>query len=91
MAVAAMVDRLVHHAEVIVLKGESYRLKGKGKEVMGSESTRALERAVFNRRLPRSFQPALTRRWTEATLKAVPCEIAKNPLTNRETKTAHRN
>ena len=40
VAVAAMVDRLVHHAEVIVLKGESYRLKGKAKEVMGSESTR---------------------------------------------------
>jgi DNA replication protein DnaC len=37
--VAAMVDRLVHHAEVIVLKGESYRLKGKGKEVMASETT----------------------------------------------------
>ena len=33
LAVAAMVDRLVHHAEVIVLKGESYRLKGRGKEV----------------------------------------------------------
>ena len=29
VAVAAMVDRLVHHAEVIVLKGESYRLRGK--------------------------------------------------------------
>jgi DNA replication protein DnaC len=40
VAVAAMVDRLVHHAEVIVLKGESFRLKGKGKEVMGSENTR---------------------------------------------------
>jgi DNA replication protein DnaC len=35
-----MVDRLVHHAEVIVLKGDSYRLKGKRKEVLGSESTR---------------------------------------------------
>jgi len=32
---AAMIDRLVHHAEVIVLKGESYRLRGKGKEVIG--------------------------------------------------------
>ncbi len=31
VAVAAMVDRLVHHAEVIVSKGDSYRLKGKGK------------------------------------------------------------
>ena len=26
VAVAAMVDRLVHHAEVIVLRGDSYRL-----------------------------------------------------------------
>jgi DNA replication protein DnaC len=24
---AAMIDRLVHHAEVITLKGDSYRLK----------------------------------------------------------------
>jgi DNA replication protein DnaC len=38
--VAAMVDRLVHHAEVILLKGDSYRLKGKQKEVIGPESTR---------------------------------------------------
>jgi DNA replication protein DnaC len=36
VAVAAMVDRLVHHAEVIVLKGDSYRLKGKTKEVTGT-------------------------------------------------------
>ena len=34
VAVAAMVDRLVHHAEVIVLRGDSYRLKGKAKEVI---------------------------------------------------------
>ena len=33
VAVAAMVDRLVHHAQVIVLKGQSYRLRGKRKEV----------------------------------------------------------
>jgi IstB-like ATP binding protein len=37
VAVAAMVDRLVHHAEVIVLKGESYRLKGRGKEVIAGQ------------------------------------------------------
>ena len=36
IAVAAMVDRLVHHAEVIKLKGESYRLKGRGKEVVSA-------------------------------------------------------
>jgi hypothetical protein len=27
MSSAAMIDRLVHHAEVIALKGDSYRLK----------------------------------------------------------------
>ena len=36
VAVAAMVDRLVHHAEVLVLKGDSYRLRGRGKEVMSA-------------------------------------------------------
>jgi DNA replication protein DnaC len=34
VAVAAMVDRLVHHAEVIVLQGDSYRLKDRGQEVI---------------------------------------------------------
>jgi len=37
VAVAAMVDRLVHHAEVIVLKGDSFRLRGKREEVLTSE------------------------------------------------------
>ncbi len=37
VAVAALVDRLVHHAEIVVLAGESYRLKGKGKGVMNAE------------------------------------------------------
>ena len=32
VAVAAMVHRLVHHAEIINLKGDSYRLKGRRKE-----------------------------------------------------------
>jgi transposase InsO family protein len=34
IAVAALVDRLVHHAEVLVLRGESHRLQGKGKELL---------------------------------------------------------
>ena len=38
VAVAALVDRLVHHAEVLVLRGDSYRLKGKGKELHGRSS-----------------------------------------------------
>jgi DNA replication protein DnaC len=27
VTVAAMIDRLVHHAEILALKGDSYRLK----------------------------------------------------------------
>jgi DNA replication protein DnaC len=38
VAVAAMVDRLVHHAEVIVLQGDSYRLKDRAKEVLPTKS-----------------------------------------------------
>ena len=29
VVVAAIIDRLVHHAEVIALKGDSYRLKNR--------------------------------------------------------------
>jgi DNA replication protein DnaC len=28
-----MVDRLVHHADIVSLKGDSYRLKDRSKEV----------------------------------------------------------
>ena len=34
LLVAATVDRLVHHAEVIVLQGDSDRLKDRGHEVV---------------------------------------------------------
>jgi hypothetical protein len=37
---AALVDRLVHHSEVLVLRSESYRLKGKGKEVLSDGDDR---------------------------------------------------
>jgi hypothetical protein len=50
VAVAAMVDRLIHHAEVIVLRGDSYRLKGNGKEVLQPEGPREAS----------SFRPAQT-------------------------------
>jgi len=47
VAVAAMVDRLVHHADVIVLKGQSYRLRGNERRPPTSQTPR--NRAVFNR------------------------------------------
>jgi DNA replication protein DnaC len=40
VAVAAVVDRLVHHAEVVVLEGESYRLKDRAKEESGARKRR---------------------------------------------------
>jgi DNA replication protein DnaC len=40
VAVAALVDRLVHHAEVIVLRGDSFRLRGKRQEVLTGEKER---------------------------------------------------
>jgi DNA replication protein DnaC len=37
VAVAAMVDNLVHQAEIVVLQGDSYRLKDRAKEVVVKE------------------------------------------------------
>ena len=39
VAVEAMVDRLVHHSQIIALKGDSYRLKDKQQEVITAEET----------------------------------------------------
>jgi DNA replication protein DnaC len=54
VAIAALVDRLVHHAEVIVLKGESYRLRGKGeggdrpvRGVIGAQFSAGVSCAAF--------------------------------------------
>ena len=54
VAVAAMVDRLVHHAEVPVPWGDSYRPKGKGKHVLPSRGLR--ECPDFD---PRCFQAVI--------------------------------
>ncbi|MEW1724701.1 ATP-binding protein [Streptomyces sp. NPDC093109] len=39
---AAMIDRLVHHAEVHSLKGDSYRMRGRGRQ-LGRVPTAATE------------------------------------------------
>ena len=33
---AAMIDRIVHHADVLTLKGASYRLRGRGDDTLPS-------------------------------------------------------
>jgi hypothetical protein len=58
VAVAAMVDRLVHHAEVIVLKGDSYRLRGKGEEVLSGSKER-WDCSAFSRRFLLRFNTAV--------------------------------
>ncbi len=40
VTVTSMVDRVIHHAEVFVLKGESYRLPGKRDEVVTGDKER---------------------------------------------------
>jgi DNA replication protein DnaC len=40
---AAMIDRIVHHADVLMLKGASYRLRGKGIDSLPSIRTTAPE------------------------------------------------
>jgi DNA replication protein DnaC len=57
VAVAAMVDRLVHHAEVIVLKGDDYRLRAAGVGAYGVEG--ALNSSNFDGRKLLHVQPAL--------------------------------
>ncbi len=39
VAVEAMVDRLIHHSHIHVLKGDSYRLRGKREEIITTESS----------------------------------------------------
>ena len=36
---AAMIDRIVHHADVLTLKGASYRLRGRGIDSLPSIAT----------------------------------------------------
>ena len=37
---AAMIDRIVHHADVLTLKGNSYRLRNTGIDTLPSHRTR---------------------------------------------------
>jgi DNA replication protein DnaC len=39
IVVAAMIDRLVHHAEVIALKGDSYQLKDRNLDRVSTAAT----------------------------------------------------
>ena len=55
VAVAAMVDRLIHHAEIVSLKGDSYRLKDRRKEWPAPSDC-----PDFSRRKPSRIQPPLT-------------------------------
>ena len=40
MAATAMIDRLIHHAEILSLKGDSYRLRGKDLDARIARKTR---------------------------------------------------
>jgi IstB-like ATP binding protein len=59
---AAMIDRLVHYAEVIALKGDSYQLRDRdlGRSTRPPPKTHDHEGVNFGRRYGVSFQPSLT-------------------------------
>jgi DNA replication protein DnaC len=42
MVAAALIDRLVHHATMIALKGRSYRLRERGVEVVPAAQDQSL-------------------------------------------------
>jgi DNA replication protein DnaC len=42
MVAAALIDRLVHHATMVTLKGKSYRLRERGAGVVSAAQTPAL-------------------------------------------------
>jgi hypothetical protein len=58
VAVAAMIDRLVHHGEVIVLQKDSYGLKDRAKEVLSTKcrwcAVLSLSAGVDNRNVGRA-------------------------------------
>jgi hypothetical protein len=59
-----MIDRLVHHADVVALKGDSYRLKNRDLGRVPAAATnesRPARGSVFNRRQGVRFRPSLTR------------------------------
>ena len=53
---AAMIDRLVHHAEVIALKGDSYRLKDRDLGRVPPSRPTTNETKLVNFRLPPADQ-----------------------------------
>lgn len=57
---AAMIDRLVHHAEIVSLRGDSHRLRDKdlGAPPPGDRLSRG--GSVLNRQKGVNFRPALT-------------------------------
>jgi hypothetical protein len=52
MVAAALIDRLVHHATMISLKGKSYRLRERGLDVTPAAQAPSLRDSACRRLLP---------------------------------------
>ncbi len=59
MVAAALIDRLVHHATMITLKGKSYRLRERGAGVIPAAQPRPGKWRTFRLRKPVHFSAAL--------------------------------
>ena len=62
MAATAMIDRLIHHSEILSLKGDSYRLRGKDLDTRIGCQTRRNRMTAPSRPSPRAAERLTTRR-----------------------------
>jgi IstB-like ATP binding protein len=70
MAATAMIDRLIHHSEILSLKGDSYRLRGKDLDArIGAKPAKSADRSP-SPPSPRGLERRTTRRSTRFELKA---------------------
>ena len=71
---AAMIDRIVHHADVLTLKGASYRLRGRGIDSLPSIRTTTDQTRVLDSPKPLTFQaPVPTSLGAPSTLITLQC------------------
>ena len=63
MAATAMIDRLIHHAEILSLKGDSYRLRGKDLDARPPRRNRLTDHPRPPRRSPQTPHSASIRRF----------------------------
>jgi hypothetical protein len=79
MVAAALIDRLVHHATMVTLKGKSYRLRERGTAPAPRRQATPLE----NRPPPRRARQPLVAPLAYGSLRDKPLQPSRGPVFNR--------